>query len=273
MEALLALRAVEVTGRGALEELRRILGLLRDDDGEGPSLVPAPGVADLGELAGTVRGAGIPVALAVTGDAAALPPAASLTVYRIVQEALTNVVKHARGAQATVRVRAGSDGVLITVTDNGRGAAEGAGAVLRRFVAGGFCACELCAGETVGVGFFAEAAFFGFAAGVPDGATCCTGATGAALGGFGGGAGAASAFVGRCKTPGGGEVCASAGKANAARQSTTSARAIMAHACQAAPLRVKGRMRGSRKLQSPAVAFKKVGELRLGRAARERALL
>ncbi|MGO8888734.1 MAG: sensor histidine kinase, partial [Streptosporangiaceae bacterium] len=125
VEALLALRAVEVTGRGALEELRRILGLLRDDDGEGPSLVPAPGVADLGELAGTVRGAGIPVALAVTGDAAALPPAASLTVYRIVQEALTNVVKHARGAQATVRVRAGSDGVLITVTDNGRGAAEG----------------------------------------------------------------------------------------------------------------------------------------------------
>ena len=52
-EALLALRAVEVTSRGALEELRRILGLLRDDDGEGPSLVPAPGVGDLEELAGT----------------------------------------------------------------------------------------------------------------------------------------------------------------------------------------------------------------------------
>jgi signal transduction histidine kinase len=124
-EALLALRAVEVTGRGALEELRRILGLLRDDDGEGPSLVPAPGVGDLGELAGTVRAAGIPVTLAVTGDVAALPPAASLTVYRIVQEALTNVVKHARGAQASVRVRADRDGVLITVTDDGRGVAEG----------------------------------------------------------------------------------------------------------------------------------------------------
>src|SRR6266571_4457795 len=54
-EALLALRAVEVTGRGALEELRRILGLLRDDDGEGPSLAPAPGVGDLGELAATIR--------------------------------------------------------------------------------------------------------------------------------------------------------------------------------------------------------------------------
>ena len=119
-EALLALRAVEVTGRSALEELRRILGLLRDDDGEAPSLVPAPGVGDLEDLAGTVRAAGIPVSLAVTGEVAALPPAASLTVYRIVQEALTNVVKHAPGARATVRVQAGRDGVLITV-DNDRG--------------------------------------------------------------------------------------------------------------------------------------------------------
>jgi signal transduction histidine kinase len=119
-QALTALRAVEVTGRGALEELRRILGLLRDDDGEGPSLAPAPGVGNLEELAGTVRAAGIPVTLAVTGDVAALPPAASLTAYRIVQEALTNVVKHAPGAAATARVQAGRDGVLITV-DNGRG--------------------------------------------------------------------------------------------------------------------------------------------------------
>ena len=122
-EALLALRAVEVTGRGALEELRRILGLLRDDEGEQPSLAPAPGVSDLGELAATVRAAGIPVAVMVTGETAALPAAASLTVYRIVQEALTNVVKHARDAEASVRVRLGPDGVLVTVSDNGRGAA------------------------------------------------------------------------------------------------------------------------------------------------------
>jgi signal transduction histidine kinase len=127
-EALLALRAVEVTGRGALEELRRILGLLRDDDGEGASLVPAPGTADLGELADAVRAAGIPVTLAVTGDVTALPPAASLTVFRIVQEALTNVVKHARGAEASVQVRAGRDGVQIAVTDNGRGMAADPGA-------------------------------------------------------------------------------------------------------------------------------------------------
>jgi signal transduction histidine kinase len=122
-EALTALRAVEVTGRGALEELRRILGLLREDDGESASLAPAPGVGDLAELAGTVRAAGIGVTLAVTGDVAALPPAASLTAYRIVQEALTNVVKHAPGATATARVQASRDGVLITV-DNGTGNAE-----------------------------------------------------------------------------------------------------------------------------------------------------
>jgi signal transduction histidine kinase len=125
VEALLALRAVEVTGRSALEELRRILGLLRDD-GEVPSLLPAPGVGDLEELAGTVRAAGIPVSLAVTGEVAALPPAASLTVYRIVQEALTNVVKHAPGARATVRVQASRDGVLITVdNDHGTGRPPG----------------------------------------------------------------------------------------------------------------------------------------------------
>ena len=127
-EALRALRAVEVTGRSALEELRRILGLLRDDDTQ-PSLAPAPGIADLGELAEVVRAAGTPVSLAVTGDVAALPPAAALTVYRIVQEALTNVVKHAGGAAAAVRVAAGPGWVRIVVRNDGRpGAAGRAGA-------------------------------------------------------------------------------------------------------------------------------------------------
>jgi signal transduction histidine kinase len=124
-EALRALRAVELTGRGALEELRRILGLLRDDV-ESPSLSPTPGIEDLGELADSVRAAGIPVGLTVTADAA-LPPSAALTVYRIVQEALTNVVKHTRNAQAQVRVRIDSGGVRITVTDTGRGPGAPAG--------------------------------------------------------------------------------------------------------------------------------------------------
>jgi signal transduction histidine kinase len=158
-EALRALRAVEVTGRGALEELRRILGLLRDDDTERPSLAPAPGIGDLGELADTVRAAGTPVSLAVTGDTAALPPAAALTVYRIVQEALTNVVKHARGAEASVQVRAGPDGVWITVTDNGppgpagpAGPAGQHGIVGMRERAGAFGG-TLDAGPTPGGGF------------------------------------------------------------------------------------------------------------------------
>lgn len=119
-QALLALRSVEVTGRGALDELRRILGLLRDDDGEAPSLLPAPGIGDLDELADNVRAAGIPVRLDVSGDTSALVPGAALTVYRIVQEALTNVIKHAPGAEATVRVWAGVAGVRVTVADNGR---------------------------------------------------------------------------------------------------------------------------------------------------------
>jgi signal transduction histidine kinase len=127
-EALRALRAVEVTGRSALEELRRILGLLRDDEAAQPSLAPVPGIADLGELAEVVRAAGTPVGLDVTGDVAGLPPAAALTVYRIVQEALTNVVKHAGGAAAAVRVAAGPDGVRITVSNEGRAGAAGVAA-------------------------------------------------------------------------------------------------------------------------------------------------
>jgi signal transduction histidine kinase len=124
-EALRALRAVEVTGRSALEELRRILGLLRDDEMPQPSLAPAPGIADLGELADGVRAAGTPVSLAVTGDVAELPPAAALTVYRIIQEALTNVVKHAGGAAAAVRVAAEPDGVRIEVSNDGRAGVAG----------------------------------------------------------------------------------------------------------------------------------------------------
>jgi signal transduction histidine kinase len=125
-EALRALRAVEVTGRSALEELRRILGLLRDED-EGPSLAPTPGIEDLNVLVASVRAAGVPVRLDVTANAAALPPAAAMTVYRIVQEALTNVVKHARAAEASVGVRTDPDRVRIAVTDDGRGSLAGVG--------------------------------------------------------------------------------------------------------------------------------------------------
>jgi len=118
IEALRALRAVEVSGRAAMEELRRILGLLRDG-AERASLAPVPGIDDLGDLAETIRGAGVPVTLEVTGDTAVLSPGAAMTVYRVIQEALTNVVKHAPGARARVQVLAGGDGVAITVADTG----------------------------------------------------------------------------------------------------------------------------------------------------------
>ncbi len=122
-EARLALEAVEQTGRGALDELRRIITLLREDDGQ-PSLAPAPGIGDLTGLADQVRAAGIPIELDVTGDPGKLSAAASLSVYRIVQEALTNVIKHAGPARARVHVDVLAEGVRVVVADNGRGAAR-----------------------------------------------------------------------------------------------------------------------------------------------------
>jgi signal transduction histidine kinase len=134
-EALRALRSVEEASRGALDELRRVLCLLRSDDepdetpaikagpgvpARGPALAPAPGLGDLDNLAAVVRTAGIPVRVDLTGDATAVAPTAALTAYRIVQEALTNVVRHAPGAEAAVRVGISHDGVRIRVTDTGR---------------------------------------------------------------------------------------------------------------------------------------------------------
>jgi signal transduction histidine kinase len=138
-EALRALRTVEEASRAALDELRRVLSLLRSDDepgetdhsGEpGLALAPVPGLADLDGLTTLVEKAGTPVRVDVTGDVAAVSPAAGLTAYRIVQEALTNVVRHAPGAKATVRVSIAGGGVRIRVTDTGPATtAEMAGAV------------------------------------------------------------------------------------------------------------------------------------------------
>jgi signal transduction histidine kinase len=118
-QASKALESIEATGRTAQEELRVVLGLLRDDDSEQPELAPAPGLADLKGLAETIRAAGSPVELRTSGTDRQLSPALELSVYRIIQEALTNVVKHAPGAHATVDVAIAAQQLTIEVVDDG----------------------------------------------------------------------------------------------------------------------------------------------------------
>ncbi|GAA3396378.1 sensor histidine kinase [Cryptosporangium minutisporangium] len=123
-----ALRTIEDTGRASLREMRRLLDVLRSDDERAPEEPPppAPGVAGLEHLVEQVREAGLPVALTVIGSAPDLEPGVDLTVFRVVQEALTNTLKHAGAAHARVTLEFAVDGVRITVTDDGHGPALGA---------------------------------------------------------------------------------------------------------------------------------------------------
>lgn len=111
-----ALRAVEETGRRALGELRRLL-----DVEAGDGTLPQPGLARLDELVGQVRRAGLAVELHVEGTAFPLPEGVDLSAYRIVQEALTNTLRHAQATHATVHVRYGAREVEVEVTDDGVG--------------------------------------------------------------------------------------------------------------------------------------------------------
>jgi signal transduction histidine kinase len=126
-EAGKALAAIEATSRAALEELRRLLGVLRQDSEPQASLAPVPGLADLEGLLGEVAKAGLAVRLQVEGTPSPLPAGVDLSAYRIVQEALTNVVKHAGPAQAQVTIGYRDQDVTVEVTDDGRGAAAPAG--------------------------------------------------------------------------------------------------------------------------------------------------
>ena len=117
-EARKALSAVESTSRSALEELRRVLGVLRRREEGAADLTPAPTLGDLDTLIDGVRAAGVRVDLVIEGNAPALPEGLQLSVYRIVQEALTNVVKHAHEAPATVRLSFPTDEVVIEVTND-----------------------------------------------------------------------------------------------------------------------------------------------------------
>jgi signal transduction histidine kinase len=113
------LESIETTGRVAQGELRLILGLLRDDEQEEPGLSPAPDLAALPALAEEVRGAGIPVELNVEGSKPALSPALELSLYRVIQEALTNTVKHAGRAPTTIRLSYGIRDIRVEIVNAG----------------------------------------------------------------------------------------------------------------------------------------------------------
>jgi signal transduction histidine kinase len=121
------LAAIEATSRDALTELRRLLGVLRQDGESQASLAPVPGLASLEALLAEVAKAGLTVGLRVEGTPSPLPAGLDLSAYRIVQEALTNVVKHAGPATAQVTIRYRDHEVAVEVTDNGRGVAAVAG--------------------------------------------------------------------------------------------------------------------------------------------------
>lgn len=117
-----SLNAIEAEAREAMAELRRLLGLLRSDgardDGASP-MTPQPGLADVESLAERVRTAGLPVDVVVEGEPVGLPAALDVSAYRVIQEALTNALKHTTGARARVRIAFRGDGLELEVTDDG----------------------------------------------------------------------------------------------------------------------------------------------------------
>ena len=143
-----ALGAIQTTSREALDEMRRMLGALRQADetdaaaradGGSPAapgqqdlqsapLFPAPGLADLDRLLARTASAGVRVDVTRCGEPRELPASIDLSAYRIVQEALTNVVKHAQTSSCQVLIGYGDDELILEVTDNGAGLPELAGA-------------------------------------------------------------------------------------------------------------------------------------------------
>lgn len=117
-----ALKDVEQAGRSALAEMRRLLGAMHD--GEDADMAPQPGLDSLDALVERVGRAGLPVRLQIEGDAVPLPRGVDLSAYRIVQEGLTNSLKHADASRADVTVRYGPESVQLEVRDDGVGAGE-----------------------------------------------------------------------------------------------------------------------------------------------------
>ena len=121
-----AIVSIEGTGREALAEMRRLLGVLRRGD-EDLALAPQPSLSRVDALLARTRAAGLDVALERSGDDAPLPAGVDLAAYRVVQEALANVVRHAGAEHATVRLTYDPRAVVVEVVDDGRGAANGGG--------------------------------------------------------------------------------------------------------------------------------------------------
>jgi signal transduction histidine kinase len=118
------LATVEESGRSALIEMRRLLGMLREG-GKDP-LSPQPSLADVPALVGQLQEAGLSVELTVDGEPSELPDGIGLSAYRVVQEALTNALRHAGDAQATVHILYGADSIELEIADNGSGDASSA---------------------------------------------------------------------------------------------------------------------------------------------------
>ena len=115
-----ALEVIAGTGRETVDEMRTLLGVLRSDSGPA-ALKPQPGLADLDQLVSGVREAGLPVTVRIEGSQRPLPSALDLSAFRIVQEALTNTLKHAGPARAEVTVRYEDGLVTLEIADTGRG--------------------------------------------------------------------------------------------------------------------------------------------------------
>jgi signal transduction histidine kinase len=154
------LEAIGQTARDALGEMRRLLGVLREDANGDVQRDPQPGLARLNELVETARSAGTPVRLTVQGQVAPLPTGVDLCAYRILQEALTNARRHAPGAEVEVELDYGPDALRLRVRDHGPGVTQpdvdGHGLLgmrERAIMVGG----TLTAGPADGGGFVVEA--------------------------------------------------------------------------------------------------------------------
>lgn len=125
-ETRAALDAIESAGEQALSEMRRLLGMLRHDDDE-LALAPQPSLSRIDDLVGGLRAAGLPIELQIEGQPVDLPPGVDVSAFRIIQEALTNALKHAGPARVSVTLRYAPGDVELEIVDDGAGTGNGDG--------------------------------------------------------------------------------------------------------------------------------------------------